>query len=191
MKKDFQLKQEEFENLLDWLSADREQAGRLYEEIRSGLMRYFRFRGCSGEDALTDETINRVAVKVSGRTPNGNSETINYFYGFAKNIYLEYLSQRRREVEFNPSLNHASSNQQAHSETENRQFNCLENCLSKLPDEERKLVVRYYSENKIAKIELRRKIAEELGLNVGTLHTKIYRLRNTLRKCIQKCINEK
>lgn len=182
--------QEDFENLLDWLSRDRERAGEIYEEIRQGLIRYFRFRGCSDEDALADETINRVAVKVLSLTANENVETINYFYGFARNIYREYLA-RRREIEFNSALNYASSNHQAHSETEERRHKCLENCLKKLPDSERELVVRYYSRNKIAKIELRRKIAEELDLNAGTLHTKVYRLRNTLRKCIQKCINEK
>ncbi len=182
---------EDFENLLHWLSADREQAGKLYEEIRQGLIRYFRFRGCAEEDALADETMNRVAVKVLSFTSDESVETINYFYGFAKNIYREYLSRRRREVELDPALNYAASNHQARFDIEEGRHKCLENCLKKLSDSDRKLVVRYYSENKIAKIELRRKIAEELELNAGTLHTKVYRLRNTLRKCIQKCLSEK
>lgn len=191
MKKNFQLMREDFENLLGWLSADREQAGKLYEEIRQGLIRYFRFRGCSEEDALADETMNRVAVKVSRLTSDENVEAIHYFYGFAKNISREYLSRRRKEVEFNPILNYVLSNHQENFETEDGRHKCLEDCLKRLSDTERKLVIGYYSENKIAKIEIRRKIAEELGLNAGTLHTKVYRIRNMLRKCIHRCLNEK
>lgn len=182
---------EDFENLLGWLSTDRERAGVLYEEIRQGLIRYFRFRGCSDEDALADETMNRVAVKVLNFTSDENVETINYFYGFAKNIYLEYLSRRRREVGFDPALDYSRLSYQEHFDIEDRGHKCLESCLERLPGQERKLIVRYYSENKITKIELRRKIAEELGLNAGTLHTKVYRIRNTLRKCIEKCLDEK
>ena len=182
---------EDFENLLGWLSADREQAGKLYEEIRQGLVRYFRFRGCSDEDALADETMNRVAAKILSFSSNEKGETINYFYGFAKNIYREYLARCRREVEYNPTLNYASSNYHEHFELEDDRHKCLENCLKKLPDSEQKLVIGYYSENKIAKVELRQKIADELGVNTGTLHTKIYRIRNILRNCIHKCLNEK
>ena len=182
---------EDFENLLGWLSTDREQAGKLYEEIRQGLIRYFRFHGCSDENALADETMNRVAVKVLNFTSDENVETLSYFYGYAKNIYLEYLSRRRREVGFIATLDYSPLNYHESFDIEDRHHKCLESCLKSLPDTERKLVVRYYSENKIAKIELRRKIAEELGMNAGTLHTKVYRIRNTLRKCIQKCLNQK
>ena len=182
---------EDFENLLGWLSTDREQAGKIYEEIRQGLIRYFRFRGCCDEDALADETMNRVAVKVLSFSSNEKVETINYFYGFAKNIYREYLSRRRREVEYNPTLNYDSSNYHEHFEIEDKRQKCLENCLKELQEEDANLVIRYYSKNKSAKIELRRKIAEELGLNAGTLQTKVYRIRKTLRICINKCLKEK
>ena len=190
MKKNFQLMREDFENLLGWLSTDREQAAILYEEIRQGLIRYFRFRGCADEEALADETMNRVSVKVLNFTADKNVETISFFYGFAKNIYREYLSRRRKEVRYDPALNYASPNHHERFDIEESRHKCLENCLQKLSDPDRKLVVRYYSESKIAKIELRRKIAEELELNAGTLHTKVYRIRNTLRKCIQKCLDE-
>lgn len=191
MKKNFQLMREDFENLLGWLSADREQAGVRYEEIRRGLIRYFRFRGCPDEEALADETINRVAVKILSFGADRNFETVNFFYGFAKNIYREYLSRRRQEVEFNPAFSYDRANHSDESNIKNRRHQCLENCLKKLPVEEAKLVIRYYSESRIAKIELRKKIAAELGLNAGTLHTKVYRLRNVLKKCIQNCLNEK
>ena len=182
---------EDFENLLGWLSTDREHAGKLYEEIRQGLIRYFRFRGCSEEDILADETMNRVASKVLNFTSDKNVETINFFYGFARNIYREYLLRRRREVEFNPTLNYNLSNYQEKFDIEEERHKCLENCLKKLPETDGKLIVQYYSEKKTAKIKLRRKMAEDLESSPGTLHTKVYRIRNTLKKCIHKCLNRK
>ena len=63
--------------------------------------------------------------------------------------------------------------------------------MKKLPETDGKLIVQYYSEKKTAKIKLRRKMAVEMESNPGTLHTKIYRIRNTLKKCIHKCLNGK
>lgn len=180
---------EDFENLLRWLSADRQQAGKLYEDIRQGLIRYFRFRGCAEEDVLADETINRVARKALNLT-TGEVETITIFYGFAKNIYLEYRTRRRKEMEFNPTLNYRKFNYYSDFDIEDERHDCLESCLRELPETDSNLIIRYYSEDKTAKIELRQKIAEELELNAGALHTRVYRIRHNLRECIHKCLSE-
>lgn len=191
MKKNFQLMPEDFENLLGWLSADREQAGGLYEEIRQGLIRYFHFHGCSDEAALADETMNRVAVKAADFSSDKKVEPVAFIYGFARNIYREYLSHRHKEIEFNPALNYRQSNYHDNFEMADARHRCLEDCLKKLPETDDNLVIRYYSDNKIAKVEKRREMAAELGLTTGTLHMKVYRIRNILKKCIHKCLNEK
>ena len=64
MKKHSEITQKDFEGLLDWLAPDREEAGKKYEEIRDGLIRFFRFKGCNDPEFLADETINRVASKI-------------------------------------------------------------------------------------------------------------------------------
>lgn len=180
----------DFENLLGWLSSDREQAGKIYEEIREGLIRYFRFRGCPEADVLADETLNRVAGKVSDLTKNENVETITIFYGFAKNIYLEYRTRRRKEVEFNPTLDYGRASSNNHFSLDDVRHRCLEKCLKALPPTDSDLIIQYYSEDKIAKIKLRQKLADELDLKAGTLHTKTHRIRLNLKKCIHKCLSE-
>ncbi|HEY0083559.1 MAG TPA: hypothetical protein VGB61_12265, partial [Pyrinomonadaceae bacterium] len=64
MGKQSGLTQEGFERLLTWLSPDREQAGKKYEEIRQSLIKIFVWRGVHEAEDLADETITRVTWKV-------------------------------------------------------------------------------------------------------------------------------
>lgn len=190
MKKNSQLTPENFENLLVRLSEDRDQAGVVYEEIRRGLIRFFRIRGCAGQEDLADETINRVARRIEEFTPDESFELIKFCYGFARNIYLEYIAQRR-ELEFNPDLDYLEPERFADVEEKNEHYKCLEHCLGKIPEDKRQIVIRYYSADKIDKIKLRQKMAEELNLTTRNLHTKVYRMRDKLKKCIKNCLDEK
>jgi RNA polymerase sigma factor (sigma-70 family) len=192
MKKDFVLIQEDFDQLLVWLDSDREKAGEKYEEIRCGLIRFFRFRGCSDPSALADETINRVATKVSTLDMAGNFKTITYFYGFASKIYLEHVRQRKnKEVQLEPEF-HLNENYSASSaNSENKDHDCLEECLAKLPPEESKMIVIYYSKDKTAKFEVRKKLAESMNVTPGALHVKIHRIKSALKKCVEKCVDKR
>lgn len=184
MKKQVGLIEENFNDLLDWFSQNREEAGRKYEEIRNGLIRFFYFKGCADAEDLADEAINRVALKLSVLDLSGNIKPINLFYGFASKIYLEYVSRiKKQEIEFDADIH--SSNKG--TETENKNQKCLEKCLAELSDEDGDLIVEYYSAAKAEKIEHRKDLAEKLQMNISTIHVKVHRLRKILRECIEKC----
>lgn len=192
MKKYSQLKQEDFDSLLTWLSSEREEAGRKYEEIRAGLIRFFRFRGCTDTAALADETINRVAAKVSMFDFDRQAKTISFFYGFASKIYLEYLTrEKKREAEFESSLLPGAFQPATIEDPDETLHDCLEKCLRSLEREENELVVAYYSREKSDRMAFRRELAELMNLNAGALHTRIYRIRNALKLCIETCLQEK
>lgn len=192
MKKVLELNQHDFDNLLDWLAPNRAEAGEKYEQIRAGLVRFFRFRGCSDPTILADETINRVASRVNTLTFDNQVKVISIFYGFASKIYLEYISQtKKRELQFEPNLPIRDQGESAYDNPEADVYECLERCLGKLEGEENELVLRYYSEEKSARFALRRELASMLHLRVGALHTKVYRIRNVLKLCIEECLNEK
>lgn len=157
MKKDFTLTQEDFDALLGWLSDNREEAGVLYEKIRAGLIRFFRFRGCADPPTLADETINRVALKVKTFDSSKNVQTITYFYGFAANVFLEYSRTiKKREVSWDSQDFSEERKLQAADDAPNTECDCLENCLKKLPREESALIVEYYGKEKSEKFELRK-----------------------------------
>ncbi len=191
MKKDFTLTLEDFEALLGWLSANREEAGRQYEKIREGLIRFFRFRGCADPQVLADETINRVAVKVSTFDSSKNVKTITYFYGFASNIYLEYIrTTKSREVQLETEHLPASRNFDAMDDSSVTECDCLENCLTKLPREESSLVIQYYGQEKNEKFAVRKKLADGMNLRMPALHTRVFRIRSVLRDCIKECLKK-
>ena len=52
------------------------------------------------------------------------------------------------------------------------------------------LILQYYGADKQAKIDLRKQLAEELGLNLNTLRLRALRIREGLQKCIENCRDE-
>lgn len=185
MKKQVGLIEENFNDLLDWFSVNREEAGKKYEEIRNGLIRFFYFKGCADAEDLADEAINRVALKLSALDLSGNVKPLNLFYGFAAKIYLEYVSRiKNQEIEFNADL-HSSA-----KEPENKYQKCLEHCLAKLSDEDGDLIIEYFSLEKEEKIGHRKNLAEKMQMSMGAIHIKIHRLKKILRRCIEKCAAE-
>lgn len=191
MTKNNVLTKEDFDALLMWFSPNRETAGVKYEEIRSGLIRFFYFKGCSEAESLADETINRVAQKFSTFDTNNSHKHITYFYGFASKIYLEYRNKiEKKKVEFEQNLHSKSEMMENCDDIAERKDKCLEECLSTLSVEERGLVIQYFAKEKSEKFDHRRKLAEKMNLNMGTLHVKIHRLKGVLRTCIGKCLEE-
>ena len=52
-----ELNRAEFENLLTWLSPNKQEAGQKYENIRQKLFKFFDWRGCFAAEECTDQTI--------------------------------------------------------------------------------------------------------------------------------------
>ena len=167
--------------MLNWLDANREQAAQKYEKIRTRLIKIFACRGCGEADDLADETINRVTTKLSEIGNSYVGDPALYFYGVANKVYLEYL--RRRPVVEGPPLRESSDDIEA-------EYECLERCMDQLPPESRRLVLEYYREEKRAKIDRRRKLAEELSIAVNALRIRAHRIRQQLQQCVQLCLEE-
>ncbi len=189
MKESYTLQQEDFDTLLGLFSEDREEAGRTYEKLREGLIRFFQFRGCNDPHGLADETLNRVASKASAYDISKGVKPATYIYGFARNIMLEYSrSPKNRESQ----LGAAQFSDLAIVETDGGEdkelaFACLRKCLSELPEDESRLIVEYYSRERREKIELRKRMAERLGCRPEVLHTRIFRTKSLLRTCVRNC----
>ena len=182
MKKNWVLSQDSFDALLRWLSADRDQAGQIYEEIRLRLIRIFTARASTEAEDLADETMNRVASKLPeiGGTYAGDPAV--YFYAVANNVHLEFLRKK--------PLAHVPLAVDETADGEDR-FRCLEECLSALSDENRHLVIQYYQDERQAKIDRRKLLAQRLGIAPNALRIRACRIRASLLKCVEKCLGEK
>ena len=54
----------------------------------------------------------------------------------------------------------------------------------------RELVLQYYQEEKQAKIDHRRRLAEQLGIALNALRIRAHRIRASLQECVQNCVQE-
>jgi DNA-directed RNA polymerase specialized sigma24 family protein len=180
MKKDWTLTQELFDALLAWLDPDREEAGRKYEEIRLRLIKIFTCGGCFDPEDMADETINRVSQKLSEIQSTYEGDPARYFYGVAKNVRLE--SQRPKPIPEPPP--------KPDTDTLEKEYACLEKCIEKLTQSNRELVTQYYQEEKRAKIDHRKQLAEQFGIALNALRIRAHRIRTALQQCVQSCVHE-
>ncbi len=174
------LKQEDFDRLLAWLDEDRERAGILYEKIRWRLITILAARGCPLPEELADETIDRVARRVVDIQETYVGDKALYFLGVANNVHHEYL-KRPASPEPPPTNDDAEEKERNHL--------CLENCIDKLPEDSKHLIWRYYAEDKQAKIDLRKQLADELGVSINNLRLRALRIREKLQGCIERCLS--
>lgn len=191
MKKELIVTQEAFDSLLSWLDEDRESAGFKYERIRVRLIKIFTCRGCSEADDLADETINRVTAKLDKVAQTYSGDPALYFYGVAQKVLLEYL-RRKPLVQESLESGREPGGQtvwplEADGNVE-QEYACLEQCMDLLPPENRRLVLEYYQDEKRAKIDHRRRLADELGIAVNALRIRACRLRAQLQLCVQNCL---
>jgi DNA-directed RNA polymerase specialized sigma24 family protein len=179
MNKTWVLTKESFDALLSWLDPNQDSAARKYELIRTRLIKIFVCRGCGEPEDLADETIDRVARKLNEIAESFTGDPVRYFYGVANKVHLEYL--RRKRVTAPPKAWNDSDKAE-------REYNCLERCMQKLTPDNRELVLQYYQEERQAKIEHRKGLAEQLGIALNALRIRAHRIRLTLQDCVKDCL---
>lgn len=173
------LSKEQFDRLLNWLDRNREQAGQRYEAIRKRLVKIFVCNGSKDPEGLADQTINRVARKVPEIESNYIGDPARYFCGVAANIFRESLRKDRL-----PAITHPVPQQP--DERYEHAYLRLETCMEQLTAQERQLVVTYYDHERNAKIDHRRRLAEEMGMSVNALRIRACRIRASLMKCVER-----
>ena len=181
MNKNSVITQAAFDKMLSWLDADREQAGKRYEKIRRRLIEIFASRGCQEAEDLADETINRVARKSQDVAEGYVGDPAYYFYAVAKKIILEYLRAKPPAVVL-PAPVSADEVEREHA--------CLERCLEHLTEQDRELILHYYSEVRRVKIDQRKGLAQRLGIAPNALRIRIHRIKLTLKHCVYECLGQ-
>lgn len=180
MKKEWVLTKESFDALLAWLDANPDSAALKYEQIRAKLIKLFECRACLEPEVLADETIDRVARRLNDIERTFVGDPARYFYGVANKIHLEYL-RSKRVPQPPPFVEDVDEDE--------REYECLEHCMQKLSPDHRELVLQYYQEERQAKINHRKHLADELGIAVNALRIRACRIRAILQECVQKCVH--
>lgn len=180
------LSAEAFGALLDRLDPARDRAGERYEDLRLRLVKFFEWRRAAAPDELADETMDRVGRRLLDEPGLLPQSWPAYVHGFARNVLRESW-KGRTDV---PHLDrHATATPAApDDDSKERALECLDRCLSALPEESRRLVLDYYREHDGAQIEHRRRIAEEHGIPLNALRLRVHRIRARLDTCVHGCV---
>ncbi len=173
------LDREAFGRLLEFLDPDREVAGRRYVEIRRKLIFIFTCRGCLVPEELADITMDRVARKSAAIADSYVGDKNLYFYGVARKVFLE--SVRKKPKSEPPPKSEKT-------EDEELLLDCLEECIKKLTTRNRKLILDYYEDEKGAKIDRRKDLADRLGIATNALRIRAHRIRVNLQSCVTDCL---
>lgn len=195
-----QLDEGSWDGLFDFLDPDRRhsagpdrdrEARAAYQEVTRRLACFFAGRGCHDADDLAAETILRVAARCRDVDVTAFAERTGYFFGVARNVHHEWLrhsakdavlrEESGREMRRVPPLD-----AQARRDREVVHA-CLDKCLGLLTQRARQLIVRYYSEERSAKIADHRQLASEFGKSVNALRIEVHRIRKVLRECVLEC----
>lgn len=187
MRTNWQPTPEEFDMFLRWLDPDIEKAAMRYESIRRNLIAIFNRRGCHCPEDLADETFNRVTRRLPKMIETYEGEPARYIVVVARNLHLEYVQQVEKQEPL-PEHDHTDLSVDPPDEDKEHDYGCLEHCLKELSPPQRKLVVGYYHEDKRAKIDHRKQMADELGIGLNALRIRAHRIRTSLEDCLKQCL---
>ena len=185
-KREWVLTRDALDELLSWLDPDKHRAGEKYEEIRRTLIKIFVCRGCTTAEDLADETINRVIRKVPEIASTYVGNPALYFSGVAKYVLLEHEKKRH---DLAPLGIDPPTPLREDPEDIEREYGCLDQCMGHLTPKNRELILQYYEEERQAKIDSRRRLAERLGLKLNALRVRADRIRANLEECVGDCLS--
>lgn len=196
LKKDWEITPEAFEKLLEWLSHDREAAGREYENIRRKLIKLFKWRNCTPEEEYADMTITRVMRRIVEGAEVNVEKPYLYFHGTALNVIREYWrkQQKFKQEDFETldqtKIASESPEQELEQEFEREKsasrFDCMKKCLNELSPEKRDFIIKYHHGEK--KKDVRKAMAEKLHITMNVLRIRACRVREGLQNCLQTCV---
>lgn len=183
----WELTAEAFAKLLAGFDSNLERAGAKYESIRLALVKFFDWRGAFFPEELADETFNRVARKLEEGEELRDPAT--YCHGVARLVLLESRKRaEHRRAEFDEATNVADPREANRTADDDKRRICFDRCLSELPVESRQLVLRYYHHDKRQKIDARQAMADQSGLPLNALRSRVQRIRDRLEQCVRRCI---
>lgn len=181
------LTQEALDKLLERFSSDREEAGSLYEEMRRKLLRFFEHGQSRSPDADVDVTFNRVTRRIDEGVEISNLNA--YFYQTAKFVLQESKRHPDRTSLNLDDVTDPRVNPPPDDQKEAR-LTCLDTCLDELTNDDRDLILTYYREDRRAKINLRRQLADNRGITMDALRIRACRIRKRLEKETRELLSQ-
>jgi DNA-directed RNA polymerase specialized sigma24 family protein len=181
IKRSWELQQPGFERLLQKLSPNRDLAALEYERLRFRLTKLFQWKGRTDAEDLADRTLDRLARRLE------DGEQIDPVYSYCCGIARMLLLEAHREKERQSgAIEQLVSTQSSDTSRDSLPLDVLLQCLRKLPDDTRAMVLEYYQGDKRLLIDQRKALAHRLGIPINALRLRINRVRIQLERCVSQ-----
>jgi RNA polymerase sigma-70 factor (ECF subfamily) len=165
----------ENEALLVWLDSDRARAEEAYLHLRSALIQYFAKRRCLDPENLADEAISRVIARIDKGVEIKAADPSHYVFGVARRVYSEYVRMEIRNQRIQRDIVALLTR----SIRDNSDL-CLEECLSRLSDDEREMLERWF-------LDEDDRMEVEMGVSRNSVRIRVHRIKKRFEKCYDDC----
>lgn len=135
-------------------------------------------KGFSDAEALADETIDRVIVRLPDIEAGYIGEPFHYFLGVSRYIIME----ARRNPETALEITQFSTGKPPEKLDE---YELLIHCLKLLPIKSQELILDYYLYQGHEKVEQHKQMASELAISTGALRGRAHHIRVNLENCVK------
>jgi DNA-directed RNA polymerase specialized sigma24 family protein len=166
--------------LLHALDPDPEKAGIAYRQIQQRLIRFFRLNSAGDPESLADQALDRLARRIASQ-PGEVASPQAFALGIARHLLQEDTRRTQREARAAAEWTALAS---PHDPRRERLLQAIEDCMSRLRDDQRSLLNAYYQSTGREKIE-HHQLALSLGLNLNALRNRLMRARAQLDKCVR------
>ena len=157
---------------LDLLDSDPREAERKYRALRGKLVFYFQHNGCADPEDPADEVFSRV-LRRSTEDVDFYSGLSAYCFGIAEHILREH--RRRPRPEELPAEIPEPGPASTLGLNRVEQHVLVQQCLQRLPENERQILLRYYLEDRAS-------LAKELQLTENGLRIRVFRIKRKVEE---------
>jgi RNA polymerase sigma factor (sigma-70 family) len=187
-----------YSQILSLFSANEDKQFNL---LRLKLVRFFEIQGTPTEaEDFADETISRVAEKLSEGVKIEVSEPFYYFRGVAVNLLREHWRRDKKTVSTEDIANKDFISNETNPEEiekrleslnfKERRLDCLQKTMQVLPTENRELFLQYHRESSVSREVLRTEIAEKMKIEITALRNRVTRLRKKIEQMVLECLEK-
>jgi DNA-directed RNA polymerase specialized sigma24 family protein len=170
-----------FAALLAALGDTANEPGIHYELLRSKLIFFFSRRQLQFPEDLADEVLDRLAHRLSEGIEIASPPA------FALGIARHVAQEQNTKKPYTQAVDEAFWNNvpaQLATHTEEEEIAHMERCLKKLPKAEARLLKDYYLAATGNPMQVRKNLADSLGISANTLRQRVFLARQSLRACM-------
>jgi RNA polymerase sigma factor (sigma-70 family) len=160
-------------DLLAALDPDPVRADASYRELRNQLVRFFEWQNHVDPEEAAQETLARGFKRIAGGVDTSTAGVRSYFFGIARNLVKEGWKSHREELLDPADWARRPSSARDLERVEARL--ALSQYLGQLRASERRLIVRYCTEDRVA-------LSRELGVTAGNLRVMVHRIRQKIEE---------